>query len=71
MIFGKAAALFLWLLYLEPFTYLAIREGGLLNCLCLIAGVGRREMEMLIVANILESETHLIDSEVRINDQRN
>ena len=39
--------------------------------LCLIAGVGKREIEMLISANILEAKTHLIGSKIRINDQQN
>ena len=60
MIFGKAAALFLWLLCFEPFTYYVIREGVLLKLLCLIVGMERREVEMLIYANRLESEAHLI-----------
>ena len=33
-------------------------------------GVGWREVDMLIYANILESETHLVGLEIRINDQQ-
>ena len=58
-VLGSAAALFLHFLFLEPFTYQPIREGGgaLLKCLRLIVGVGRREADMLMYAYILESET--------------
>jgi len=45
--------------------------GSLLKYLCLIVEVGWREVEMLIYVNVLESETHLIGSEIRINEQQN
>ena len=37
----------------------------------LVARVERREVELLIYANILESETHLISLEIRITNQQN
>ena len=47
------------------------RGGGPFECLCLIVGVGIKEVGMLIYANILKSETRLLSSEIRINDQQN
>ena len=44
-------------------------KADLLKCLCLIDRVGRREVDKLMYANILELETHLIGSETRINNQ--
>jgi len=60
----------LYLSFLEPFTYQVIRERVLAKCLCLIVGVEWREVDMLIYANIFESETHLVGLEIRINDQQ-
>ena len=50
---------------------MSLEKGSVLNCLCLTIGVGRVEVEILIYANILKSETHLIGSEIRINNQQN
>ena len=42
-----------------------------MKCLCWVAGVGRREVEMLMHSNILESVSHLIGSGIKIDDHRN
>ena len=54
-----------------PFTtYQLFREGEYLKYLCLIVGMGRRGTEMMIYANILESLTNLIGSEIGINEKQ-
>ena len=42
--------------------------GGILKYLCLVVGVGRKDVEMLIYASILESEGNLISSNIRVNN---
>ena len=70
-IFCKAAALVLQPLLSKPFTYHFVRKVGLLNCLCLIFGVGgvrRGDGDSDIC---FDSKIYIVISEDGVQDQQN
>ena len=58
--FRQSSGVIFVVLILRTTYLLRHQRGGLLGCLYLTVGVGRREVEMLMYANMLELDTHFI-----------